>query len=276
MSTGLVTMAGGKRAADQDFVDLTIDSDDEAPLVSPAAKKGAAAPAIVARLGLQLCVCTSGKLFSECHQHTVKNRKFSSKRSVLLAALHADAPLQERRDEAEGEKEEEDAVGKEKDNAEEEEAEVQTGKYGKERDEGDMEEEEKEEGGCETFHLSTHLSVSRDPDDSPVFAGALSAASCACPRRLRLGMASPDCKPRPNKRAKLATGSKTYIGSRGRWTLGEPDPHLAKRTAMQKSKLFGRVRVRLDELHDDRSIDFAELLKKNAPAKAAQQLLTPP
>jgi hypothetical protein len=54
MSTGLVTMAGGKRAADQDFVDLTIDSDDEAPLVSPAAKKGAAAPAIVARLGLKL------------------------------------------------------------------------------------------------------------------------------------------------------------------------------------------------------------------------------
>ena len=75
-------------------------------------------------------------------------------------------------------------MGKEKDNAEEEEAEVQTGKYGKERTEGDMEEEEKEEGGGETFHLSTHLSVSRDPDDSPVFAGSLSAASCACPQRL--------------------------------------------------------------------------------------------
>ncbi len=103
MSTGLVTMAGGKCAVDQDFVDLTLDSEDEAPLVSPGAKKDAAAPAIVARLGLKLCVCTIGKLFSECHQHTVKNRKFSSKRSVLLAALHVDAPLKERRDESEGE-----------------------------------------------------------------------------------------------------------------------------------------------------------------------------
>jgi hypothetical protein len=190
-------------------------------------------------------------------------------------------------------------VGKEKDNEEEEEAEVQTGNYGKERAEGDMEEEEKEEGGGEPFHLSTHLSVSSDPDDAPVSAGALSAASCACPRRLRLGMASPDWaqvtalayppvlenrgardvkgKPRPNTRAKLATGSKACIGSRGRWTLGEPDPHHSKRAAMQKSKLFGgRVRVRLDELHDERVIDFAELLKKNAPAKAAQELVAPP
>jgi hypothetical protein len=45
---------------------------------------------------------------------------------------------------------------------------------------------------------------------------------------------------------------------------------------MQKSKLFGRVRVRLDELHDDRAIDFAKLLKKNTSAKAAQQLVTSP
>jgi hypothetical protein len=36
---------------------------------------------------------------------------------------------------------------------------------------------------------------------------------------------------------------------------------------MQKSKLFARVRVRLDELHDEGVIDFAELLKKNAPAE---------
>jgi hypothetical protein len=39
---------------------------------------------------------------------------------------------------------------------------------------------------------------------------------------------------------------------------------------MQKSKLFGRVRVRLDELDDEGVIDFAELLKKNAPANAAE------
>jgi hypothetical protein len=39
---------------------------------------------------------------------------------------------------------------------------------------------------------------------------------------------------------------------------------------MQKSKHFGRVRVRLDELHDEGIIDFAELLKKNAPAAAAE------
>ena len=36
---------------------------------------------------------------------------------------------------------------------------------------------------------------------------------------------------------------------------------------MQKSKLFARVRVRLDELHDEGVLDFAELLKKNAPAE---------
>ena len=36
---------------------------------------------------------------------------------------------------------------------------------------------------------------------------------------------------------------------------------------MQKSKHFGRVRVRLDELPDEGIIDFAELLKKNAPAE---------
>jgi hypothetical protein len=39
---------------------------------------------------------------------------------------------------------------------------------------------------------------------------------------------------------------------------------------MQKSKMFGRVRVRLDELHGEGIIDFAELLKKNAPAPAAE------
>ena len=39
---------------------------------------------------------------------------------------------------------------------------------------------------------------------------------------------------------------------------------------MQKSKHFGRVRVRLDELPDEGIIDFAELLKKNAPAAAAE------
>ena len=34
---------------------------------------------------------------------------------------------------------------------------------------------------------------------------------------------------------------------------------------MQQSKQFGRVRVRLDELDDERIIDFAELLKKQRP-----------
>ena len=33
-------------------------------------------------------------------------------------------------------------------------------------------------------------------------------------------------------------------------------------STMQQSKQFGRVRVRLDELDDERVIDFAELLKK--------------
>jgi hypothetical protein len=77
------------------------------PALGVWAKKGAAMPAIEASLGLQLCACKSGKLFSECHQPTAKNRKFRSKRSVPFAALLADPPLQERRDEAEGEKEEE-------------------------------------------------------------------------------------------------------------------------------------------------------------------------
>lgn len=39
---------------------------------------------------------------------------------------------------------------------------------------------------------------------------------------------------------------------------------------MQKSKLFGRVRVRLDDLQEERVINFAELLKENAPATAAE------
>ena len=77
------------------------------PALGVWAKKGAAVPAIEASLGLQLCACKSGKLFSECHQPTAKNRKFRSKCSVPFAALLADSPLQERRDEAEGEKEEE-------------------------------------------------------------------------------------------------------------------------------------------------------------------------
>ncbi len=39
------TMASGKRAANEAFVDLTLDSDDDTPLVAPAAKRSAAAPA---------------------------------------------------------------------------------------------------------------------------------------------------------------------------------------------------------------------------------------